>query len=31
MFLFDSPTTTSLESDQAVYDSIMSTFHFTAR
>jgi hypothetical protein len=31
MFLFISPTTTSLESDQAVFDSIMSTFHFAAR
>jgi hypothetical protein len=31
MFLFISPTTTSLESDQAVFESIMSTFHFAAR
>ena len=31
MFLFVSPTTSSLESDQAAFDSIMSTFHFAAR
>jgi len=31
MFLFVSPMTSSLESDQAAFDSIMSTFHFAAR
>jgi hypothetical protein len=31
MFLFVSPKTSSLESDQAAFDSIMSTFHFAAR
>ena len=31
MFLFASPTTSSPESDQAAFDSIMSTFHFAAR
>jgi hypothetical protein len=31
MFLFVSPETSSLESDQAAFDSIMSTFHFAAR
>jgi len=31
MFLFASPTTSSLESDQAAFDSIMSTFHFAVR
>lgn len=30
MFLFVSPSTNSSESDQAVFDSIMSTFHFVA-
>ena len=31
MFLFISPETSSLESDQAAFDSIMSTFHFAVR
>jgi hypothetical protein len=31
MFLFVSPTISSLESDQTAFDSIMSTFHFAAR
>ena len=31
MFLFASPTNSSLESDQAAFDSIMSTFHFAVR
>lgn len=31
MFLFVSPMTSSLESDQAAFDSIMSTFHFAPR
>ena len=31
MFLFVSPTISSLESDQSAFDSIMSTFHFAAR
>jgi len=31
MFLFVSPKTSSLESEQAVFDSIMSTFQFAAR